>query len=128
MTEVFKWVDQYGGRICEQLRRMGSSVDWDRQVFTMDDKRSAAVLEAFVRMYEAGIIYRDNRLVNWDSRLRTAVSDIEVDYIDIPKRTAINVPGYDKVSRQAEPVTGTVVTVYNSPHTILNLSHIEYRV
>jgi valyl-tRNA synthetase len=55
------------------------------------------VLEAFVRMYESGCIYRDNRLVNWDARLRTAVSDIEVDYIDIPGRTLINVPGYDKV-------------------------------
>jgi valyl-tRNA synthetase len=59
----------------------------------------AAVLEAFVRMYESGCIYRDNRLVNWDARLRTAVSDIEVDYIDIPGRTLINVPGYDKVRR-----------------------------
>lgn len=50
-----------------------------------------------MRMYEGGCIYRDNRLVNWDSRLRTAVSDIEVDYIDIPKRTLINVPGYSEV-------------------------------
>lgn len=50
-----------------------------------------------MRMYESGCIYRDNRLVNWDARLRTAVSDIEVDYIDIPGRTAINVPGYDQV-------------------------------
>lgn len=48
-------------------------------------------------MYESGCVYRDNRLVNWDARLRTAVSDIEVDYIDIPGRTLINVPGYDKV-------------------------------
>ena len=54
-------------------------------------------MEAFVRMYEAGCIYRDNRLVNWDARLRTAVSDIEVDYIDIPGRTLINVPGYEQV-------------------------------
>eukprot|EP00877_Chromochloris_zofingiensis_P001129 jgi/Chrzof1/11016/Cz05g20150.t1 len=128
LTEVFKWVDQYGGRICEQLRRMGSSVDWDRQVFTMDDKRSAAVLEAFVRMYEAGIIYRDNRLVNWDSRLRTAVSDIEVDYIDIPKRTAINVPGYDKpvefgvLTSFAYPLedgSGEVVVATTRPETML---------
>lgn len=59
--------------------------------------RQRAVLEAFVRMYESGCIYRDNRLVNWDARLFTAVSDIEVDYIDIPGRTLINVPGYDQV-------------------------------
>ena len=182
LREVFKWVDEYGGRICLQLRRMGSSVDWERCVFTMDETRSVreqtrahahahvctegeawwqthsqrqqhlhmgnvhssflpsflppssplfcpapipplnayppgfdapaqpchvwlvsyavqrAVLEAFVRMYESGCIYRDNRLVNWDARLRTAVSDIEVDYIDVPGRTLISVPGYDKVS------------------------------
>lgn len=53
----------------------------------------AAVLEAFVRMHESGVIYRDNRLVNWSVKLRTAVSDIEVDYIDIPKRTFLDVPG-----------------------------------
>jgi hypothetical protein len=62
-----------------------------------------AVLEAFVRMYESGCIYRDNRLVNWDARLVTAVSDIEVDYIDIPGRTLINVPGYDRVGIRRAP-------------------------
>jgi valyl-tRNA synthetase len=71
-------VDEYGGRICDQLRRIGSSVDWSRLAFTMDANLSAAVLEAFVRMHEQGIIYRDNRLVNWCCKLKTAVSDIEV--------------------------------------------------
>jgi len=94
LEEVYKWVDIYGGRICDQLRRIGSSVDWDRKTFTMDENRSAAVLEAFVRMYESGKIYRDNRLVNWCCTLKTAVSDIEVDYIDVPGRTMISVPGY----------------------------------
>uniref|UniRef100_A0A061RC03 Valine--tRNA ligase, mitochondrial n=1 Tax=Tetraselmis sp. GSL018 TaxID=582737 RepID=A0A061RC03_9CHLO len=94
LEEVYKWVDEYGGRICGQLRRIGSSVDWDRQVFTMDGSRSEAVLEAFVRMYDQGKIYRDNRLVNWCCTLKTAVSDIEVDYIDVPTRTLMSVPGY----------------------------------
>ncbi|KAG2489910.1 hypothetical protein HYH03_011547 [Edaphochlamys debaryana] len=94
LGEVWQWVDQYGHRIHDQLRRLGSSVDWSRCVFTMDDKLSRAVKEAFVRMFEGGCIYRDNRLVNWCCRLKTAVSDIEVDYIDIPKRTLMNVPGY----------------------------------
>jgi hypothetical protein len=153
LGEVWQWVDQYGHRIHDQLRRLGSSVDWSRTAFTMDDKLSVsaaatraaacwawrgpsaraaragfcgdlrrcaegrsrrasrlagrpraaygahrsrvptaclcrpqrAVREAFVRMFEGGCVYRDNRLVNWCCRLRTAVSDIEVDYIDIPK-------------------------------------------
>lgn len=76
--EVYKWVDQHGGNIRNQLRRMGSSVDWDRLVFTMDDNLSAAVKEAFLRLHASGLIYRDNRLVNWDCTLKTAVSDIEV--------------------------------------------------
>lgn len=53
--------------------------------------------EAFVRMYEDGVIYRDNRLVNWCCRLKTAVSDIEVDYVDVPRRTMMSVPGYDEL-------------------------------
>ena len=109
LGEVYKWVDEYGGRICDQLRRIGSSVDWSRQVFTMDAPRSAAVLEAFARMHEAGAVYRDNRLVNWDCRLRTAVSDIEVDYIDLPGRTHINVPGC------AAPVEFGVLTSFAYP-------------
>ena len=78
LAEVWGWVGEYGDRICTQLRRLGSSVDWDRKVFTMDAPRSAAVLEAFVRLHDGGLIYRDNRLVNWCCRLKTAVSDIEV--------------------------------------------------
>ncbi|KAL4444290.1 hypothetical protein ABPG75_012027 [Micractinium tetrahymenae] len=97
LQEVWKWVGEYGDRIFDQLRRLGSSVDWDRKAFTMDDNLSAAVKEAFVRLHEQGLIYRDNRLVNWCCKLRTAVSDIEVDYIDIPARTMMSVPGYDEV-------------------------------
>ena len=71
-------MDQHGGQILSQLRRLGSSVDWERLVFTMDAQLSAAVKEAFLRLHASGLIYRDNRLVNWDCTLKTAVSDIEV--------------------------------------------------
>lgn len=79
-----------------QLRRTGASMDWDRTVFTMDPKLSTAVTEAFVRLYEKGLIYRANRLVNWSTILKTAISDIEVDYEDIPGRTLKKIPGYDE--------------------------------
>ena len=97
LEEVWKYVDEYGGKICHQLRRLGSSVDWERQAFTMDDNLSTAVKEAFVRFHAEGLIYRDNRLVNWCCKLKTAVSDIEVDYIDVPKRTRLSVPGYEEL-------------------------------
>ena len=78
MKEVHGWVDEYGGKICKQMRRLGTSCDWSRQAFTMDEQCSAAVQEAFLRMHKDGLIYRDVRLVNWDCRLLTAVSDSEV--------------------------------------------------
>ena len=78
LGEVHKWVDEKGGQILQQLRRLGASPDWGRQAYTMSPQLSAAVLEAFLRMHAAGLIYRDNRLVNWDTRLQSAVSDIEV--------------------------------------------------
>ena len=86
----------HGNGIINQTKRTASSLDWDRQVFTLDDKLSKAVKEAFVRLFERGLIYRANRLVNWSMTLNTAISDIELEYIDIEKRTLINVPGYDK--------------------------------
>ena len=78
MAETYKWVDKYGGAICNQMRRLGTSCDWSRQAFTMDAKLSAAVKGAFFRMHAQGLIYRDVRLVHWDCRLKTAVSDAEV--------------------------------------------------
>lgn len=92
---VWKWKEEYGGRINMQFRRMGISVDWDRFAFTMDETRSIAVQEAFVRMYEKGLIYRDTRLVNWSSHLRTALSDLEVDFLDLTGPTKLKVPGHD---------------------------------
>ncbi|MHB8252577.1 MAG: valine--tRNA ligase [Acidiferrobacter sp.] len=78
LAAVWEWKARSGGRISEQLRRMGASVDWSRERFTLDDGLSLAVREVFVRLYEEGLIYRGKRLVNWDPLLGTAVSDLEV--------------------------------------------------
>eukprot|EP01113_Clastostelium_recurvatum_P006197 TRINITY_DN1280_c0_g1_i1.p1 TRINITY_DN1280_c0_g1~~TRINITY_DN1280_c0_g1_i1.p1 ORF type:complete len:1101 (-),score=423.01 TRINITY_DN1280_c0_g1_i1:24-3326(-) len=94
IKEVWKWKEEYGGKINIQLRRLGSSLDWSREVFTMDEDRSKAVTEAFVRFYQEGLLYRDTRLVNWDSNLRTAISDVEVDYIDLDGPKMMTVPGH----------------------------------
>jgi len=78
IERVWEWKAQSGGRITQQLRRMGCSLDWSRERFTMDEGLSRAVREVFVRLYEKGLIYRGKRLVNWDPVLQTAVSDLEV--------------------------------------------------
>jgi valyl-tRNA synthetase len=75
---VWQWKEQSGGTITRQMRRLGASVDWSRDRFTMDPGMSAAVQEAFVRLHEEGLIYRGKRLVNWDPVLKTALSDLEV--------------------------------------------------
>jgi valyl-tRNA synthetase len=76
---VWKWKQEYGGYITGQMKRLGASVDWSREYFTMDDRLSVAVKEAFVRLYEQGLIYRGAYIVNWDPVLGTAVSDLEVE-------------------------------------------------
>jgi valyl-tRNA synthetase len=76
---VWQWKEQSGGRIAEQMRVLGFSADWERLKFTMDPDMSRAVVEAFVRLYEDGLIYRDTRLINWCSDCRTALSDLEVE-------------------------------------------------
>ncbi|MBM5811447.1 MAG: valine--tRNA ligase [Gammaproteobacteria bacterium] len=78
VERVWRWKEESGGTIAWQLRRLGASVDWSRDRFTMDPGLSAAVLEAFVRLHEQGLIYRGQRLVNWDPVLKTALSDLEV--------------------------------------------------
>ncbi|SDV50122.1 valine--tRNA ligase [Chitinasiproducens palmae] len=78
VQRVWQWKEQSGSTITGQIRRLGSSIDWSREYFTMDEKMSRAVAEVFVRLYEQGLIYRGKRLVNWDPKLLTAVSDIEV--------------------------------------------------
>jgi len=80
IERVWKWKDESGGAIFNQLKRLGSSCDWSRERFTMDEGLSKAVREVFVRLYEEGLIYRDERLINWCPRCLTALSDIEVEH------------------------------------------------
>ncbi len=80
LRRAWAWKEQYGGRIVEQLKKLGSSCDWDRLAFTMDEKCSRAVREAFFRLYEAGLIYRGSRIINWCPDCKTALSDEEVVY------------------------------------------------
>lgn len=79
IDKIWEWKGQSGGTITQQLRRLGASVDWDRERFTMDEGLSNAVQEVFVRLYEDDLIYRGKRLVNWDPKLHTAISDLEVE-------------------------------------------------
>jgi len=80
VQEVWSWKDEYHGRITAQQRRMGISTDWNRERFTLDEGLSEAVIEAFITLYNEGLIYRGNRLVNWCPRCASAISDLEVDY------------------------------------------------
>ncbi|XP_040366472.1 LOW QUALITY PROTEIN: valine--tRNA ligase, mitochondrial 1-like [Rosa chinensis] len=110
ISKVWDWKIKYGGTILQQLRRLSASLDWSHECFTMDEKSSKAVAEAFVRLHNQGLIYRDNRIVNWDCVLRTAISDIEVDPpIEIKERTLLEVPGYEN------PVEFGVLTLFAYP-------------
>jgi len=79
VSKVWEWKEKSGNTITTQMRRMGDSVDWSREYFTMDDKLSSVVTDTFVKLYEQGLIYRGKRLVNWDPKLQSAVSDLEVE-------------------------------------------------
>ena len=82
VQRVWQWKAESGGMILGQMRRLGDSVDWSRERFTMDEGLSRAVLTIFKRLYDDGLIYRDNRIINWCPRCLTALSDIEVDHTD----------------------------------------------
>jgi valyl-tRNA synthetase len=83
LEAVWKWKDESGGAIIQQLRRLGASADWTRERFTMDEGLSRAVIKVFVELHRQGLIYKDKRLVNWDPKLQTAVSDLEVENIEM---------------------------------------------
>jgi len=91
IKKVWEWKGEYGNRITTQLRRLGSSVDWNRERFTMDEMCSKAVIEAFNRFHEDGLLHRAERLGNWSCALKSAISDIEVDYIELEGRTFLEV-------------------------------------
>lgn len=106
---VWEWKEDYHQRIKNQLKRLGASYDWSREAFTLDDSRSAAVIDAFVKLHEDGTIYRAERLVNWCCALNTTLSNLEVENKEIEGRTLLNVPGYD------EPVEFGVLTHFAYP-------------
>src|SRR3979409_1628455 len=81
VERVWKWKTESGGQITKQMRRLGASVDWSREKFTMDEDLSRAVREVFVRLYEDGLIYRGNRIVNWCPNDQTVLSDLEVEKV-----------------------------------------------
>jgi valyl-tRNA synthetase len=83
IERVWEWKKLYGGAILDQMKRLGASVDWDREYFTMDENLSRAVREVFVRLYEEGLIYRGKYIVNWCPRCETAISDLEVKHEDV---------------------------------------------
>ena len=84
LERVWDWKNRYGNRIVEQQKQLGCSCDWDRSRFTMDEGCSRAVREAFVALYEKGLIYKGSRIINWCPHCRTALSDAEVEYVDKP--------------------------------------------
>ncbi|MGC2063941.1 MAG: valine--tRNA ligase [Thermodesulfovibrionales bacterium] len=112
IERVWKWKAEYGGRITHQLKRIGSSCDWSRERFTLDSGLSKAVIEVFVSLHEQGLIYRDNRLINWCPRCHTALSDIEVEHEDFEGLlTYIQYP--------LEDGSGNIVVATTRPETLL---------
>lgn len=91
-----KWKDKYQESIRATTRRLGASVDWSRERFTMDEDYRSAVKEAFIRLHQHGLIHRSNRLVNWSTSLKTAISNLEVVDKELSGRTFLNVPGYER--------------------------------
>jgi valyl-tRNA synthetase len=96
VERVWEWKEEYHKNINNVQRRMGGSFDWSREAFTMNPNFSAAVTETFVTLHDEGLIYRDNKLVNWCTKLNTALSNLEVSNKELKGRTLIDVPGYEK--------------------------------
>jgi valyl-tRNA synthetase len=113
IERTWEWRKKYGGIITEQIRRLGASCDWTRERFTLDEGLSRAVREAFVDWYEQGLIYRGPRLINWSPNLRTAVSDLEVEYSQEPGKL------YFFKYRLAEDPESYIPVATTRPETIL---------
>lgn len=113
INRVWKWKAEYGGKIIHQLKKLGASCDWTRERFTLDEGLSKAVREVFVRLYEEGYIYRDNRLINWCPRCNTALSDLEVEYDEFEgKLTYIRYPFHNNPDK-------FIVVATTRPETML---------
>ncbi|KAJ2663308.1 valine--tRNA ligase [Coemansia sp. RSA 1200] len=94
VNKIWEWKNEYKSAILNQMRRLGTSFDWSRERFTLDETLTRATYETFVRLFDDGIIYRSNRLVNWCHTLNTALSNLEVKEKELTGRTLLNVPGY----------------------------------
>lgn len=112
VEKVWEWKDHSGGTIVGQQKRLGCTPDWERERFTMDEGLSKAVIKVFVQLHKEGLIYRDKRLVNWDPKFQTAISDLEVEYKDIKGKMY-------HVSYPLEDGSGTISIATTRPETIL---------
>jgi valyl-tRNA synthetase len=128
LEEVWKWRNEKGNSITNDLKKLGTSFDWDREYFTMDANLCTAVNEAFIRLFEKGLVYRDESLVNWSCSLESAISDVEVDNLEIQGRTEVTVPGYEKnvtfgvisdVAYKIVDSDGEVIVATTRPETLL---------
>ncbi|PWV07207.1 putative valyl-tRNA synthetase [Trypanosoma cruzi] len=128
LKRVWDFKENHAHVITRQLRQIGLSLDWTRERFTMDDHCAGAVLEAFVKLHEDGLVRRSTRLVNWCCALQSAISDLEVEFADVPKNAKIAIPGYDKkvdmgvlthVAYRFEDSDDEIVIATTRPETIL---------
>jgi valyl-tRNA synthetase len=119
VKRVWQWKDESGGLIINQLKRLGASCDWSRERFTMDEGLSRAVCKVFVDLYRAGLIYKDKRLVNWDPKLLTAISDLEVEQVEVKGHLwHLRYPLEDRDFDPNDPSTFIVVAT-TRPETML---------
>lgn len=124
VERIWQWKEESGGLIFNQLRRLGASCDWSRERFTMDEGLSKAVLEVFVTLYKEGLIYKDKRLVNWDPKLQTAISDIEVEQREIKGHLWHFRYPLEGVAFDAENPDTYIVVATTRPETMLGDSGI----
>jgi valyl-tRNA synthetase len=119
IERVWQWVRQYKSRIQDQHRRLGASCDWTRERFTLDEGLSRAVREVFVRLYEEGLVYRGERIINWCPHDMSALSDLEVNHVDTPgKLVYVRYPLKPEEGREQEPAEYITVAT-TRPETIL---------
>lgn len=119
LARVWQWKDESGGTIINQLKRLGASCDWSRERFTMDEGLSKAVVKVFVELHRAGLIYKDKRLVNWDPKLLTAISDLEVQQVEVKGNLwYLRYPLEGKTFSPDDP-TSFIVVATTRPETML---------
>jgi len=112
LKHAWDWTDEYGGVILEQLKKLGCSCDWDRTKFTLDDDMSESVIKTFVNLYNKGLVYRGFRMVNWDPKAKTTLSDEEVEYVEQKGKLYY-------INYKIEDTNDTLTIATTRPETIL---------